>query len=52
VAQKPVITALRSRGCRADIVHYCITGGAHEWLSNAAFDTTTEAWRFVAGHYV
>lgn len=45
------ITVQRGRGCRADMVHYRIDGGVHEWISNATFDTTAEAWRFMAPRF-
>ena len=50
VGTKPVVTALRGKGCRADLVHYKVTGGGHEWFSAPTFDTTGEAWRFVSTH--
>jgi polyhydroxybutyrate depolymerase len=34
-------------GCRAEVVHYRVQGGGHEWVSTPGFDTTAEAWRFV-----
>ena len=51
VAGSTKITVQRGRGCRADMVHYRIDGGAHEWFSTTAFDTTTEAWRFMADRF-
>ena len=44
----PRVSALRGSGCRADLVHFRVTGGGHEWITTPAFDTTTEAWRFVS----
>lgn len=46
----PSITAMRGTGCRADVVHLKVAGGTHDWVTNATFDTTTEAWKFVAAH--
>jgi polyhydroxybutyrate depolymerase len=46
----PAITMVRGTGCRADVLHFKVTGGGHDWVTNASFDTTTEAWRFVAAH--
>jgi polyhydroxybutyrate depolymerase len=34
-------------GCRAPVELFRVQGGGHEWVSQANFDTTTEAWRFV-----
>lgn len=48
----PVITAVRGTGCRADVVHFKVAGGGHDWVTNTSFDTTTEAWRFVSTHLV
>lgn len=50
VSSKPAVTAFRGKGCRADLVHFRVAGGGHEWLSAPTFDTTGEAWRFVNSH--
>ncbi len=44
----PRVSALRGLGCRAELVHFRVAGGGHEWITTPAFDTTTEAWRFVS----
>lgn len=49
-ASSPAVIAVRGTGCRADVVHFKVTGGGHDWVSNTWFDTTTEAWRFVSTH--
>ncbi len=43
---------VRDRGtrCRADVVHYRVQGAGHEWLAAPTFDTTGEAWQFLATH--
>jgi polyhydroxybutyrate depolymerase len=51
VSATPVVTMQRGKGCTADVVHYCVTGGGHEWLATATFDTTATAWQFVSAHY-
>ena len=49
-ATSSIVIALRGTGCRADLVHFKVAGGGHDWVSNTWFDTTTEAWRFVSTH--
>lgn len=51
VSRSPLVTSLRLGGCTGEVVHYCIVGGKHEWVTNAAFNTTTESWKFVAAHW-
>lgn len=51
VSATPVVQSVRPASCQSDVLHYCIVNGKHEWIANSAFNTTTEAWKFVVAHW-